>query len=140
MQSAFCMWLVSPQTSSLLEPFLEPQMYINSIFLIFLLVSLVVIYGKPFCTFFNCPHFKANFHGCLFKCSFLYVKYIDHIGGTEGFLCTNAKKFGNHWCMVWMDYLKNWYVLFTRKNQKSSFNCQLTKIFTWNWQMHFTIH
>ena len=45
MHSAFYAWLTSPQTSLvfivlLLEPFLEPQMYMNSVFLIFLLVSL----------------------------------------------------------------------------------------------------
>ena len=45
MHSAFCDRLTSPQTSPvlsvlLLEPFLEPQMYMNSGFLIFLLVSL----------------------------------------------------------------------------------------------------
>ena len=46
MHSAFFAQLTSPQTSSvftvlLLEQFLEPQMYMNSVFLIFLLVSLV---------------------------------------------------------------------------------------------------
>ena len=45
MHSAFWARLTLPQTSSvfsvlLLEPFLEPHMYMNSIFLIFLLVSL----------------------------------------------------------------------------------------------------
>ena len=45
MHSAICAWITSPQTSPvftalLLEPFLEPQMYMNSVFLIFLLVSL----------------------------------------------------------------------------------------------------
>ena len=46
MHSAFCSWLASPQTSPvftalLLEPFMEPQMYMNLVFLIFLLVSLL---------------------------------------------------------------------------------------------------
>ena len=45
MRSAFCAWLTSPQTSPvftalLLEQFLEPQMYMNFVFLIFLLVFL----------------------------------------------------------------------------------------------------
>ena len=45
MHSTFCPWLTSPQTlpvftALLLEPFLDPQMCMNSFFLIFLLVSL----------------------------------------------------------------------------------------------------
>ena len=50
MHSAFCAQLTSPQTSSvftvlLLEQFLEPQMYMNSVFPIFLLVSLLKSIG-----------------------------------------------------------------------------------------------
>ena len=52
MHSAFCAWLTSPLTSPVftalllepfLEPFLEPHVYMNSVFLIFLLVSLFYI-------------------------------------------------------------------------------------------------
>ena len=45
MHGVFCALLTSPQTSPVftvlfLEPFLEPQMYMNSAYLIFLLASL----------------------------------------------------------------------------------------------------
>ena len=51
MHSAFCTRLTSHQTSPvftalLLEPFLKPQMYMNSVFLIFLLVSLMLTLSK----------------------------------------------------------------------------------------------
>ena len=73
MHSAFCTRLASPQTSPvftalLLEPFLEPQIYMNSVFLIFLLVSLMEIvsshilfiqYTLPLSTFFT--HKQENF-------------------------------------------------------------------------------
>ena len=54
MHSAFCGWLLSPQTSPvftvlLLEPFLEPQMYMNLVFKIFVLVSLLKDYTKSVC-------------------------------------------------------------------------------------------
>ena len=50
-----CVQLTSPQTSPvftalLLEPFLKPQMYMNAVFLIFLLVSLVVLSEKTWQT------------------------------------------------------------------------------------------
>ena len=51
MHNVFCAWLISSQTSLvftelLLEPFLEPDMYMNLVFLIFLLVSLT--HNNPF--------------------------------------------------------------------------------------------
>ena len=78
MHSAFWTRLTSPQTSPavfsllLLEPFLEPHMYMNSVFLIFLLVSLLTtsICKRRHCRELLCDFSSLNaFYSFSYFCS-----------------------------------------------------------------------
>ena len=65
MHSTFCTWPVLPQTSPvftilLLEPFLEPQLCINSVFIIFLLVPLPYLTLQQLYVYKPDDHKKTN--------------------------------------------------------------------------------